>query len=154
MDLVSHVARQLAGPADWLDRAFETARDPAGIPFRTAYAAVARRLGATAAEPVTPPPDLPVARPHWTARDWVRAALLRRALEGAPADTHADAVRRLFEGGEIGEAESLLRTLVLLPEPERFLETAFLAVRTSAEATFTAIACENAYPSSTTIRWC
>jgi hypothetical protein len=147
MDLVIQVAQRLAGSdGQWLDRAFETARDPAGIPFRTAYAAVGRRLGAKAAEPVPPPPDLPVARPHWTARDWVRAALLCRALEAAPLDTHADVVGRLFEGGEIGEAESLLRTLVLLPEPERFLETAFLAVRTSATATFAAIACENAYP--------
>jgi hypothetical protein len=148
MDPVTELARRLAaGEAAWLDRALEATRDPGGIPFRTAYAAAARKLGAGAAHPLPPPPDVDAARVHWCAVDWVRAALLRAALGHAPSDAHAALVTQLFEGGEIGEGESLLRTLVLLPQPERFLETALLGIRASAVRTFAAIACENAYPS-------
>lgn len=116
--------------------------------FRVAYASVSRRLGRATQDGLA---DLPaelasLARPHWRLADWTRVWLLLLALETAPPDTHADLVRQLFEGGELGEQESLLRTLGLLPEPRRFREVALLACRTNALRLFEAIACENPYP--------
>src|SRR5690606_31029984 len=55
---------------------------------------------------------------------------------------------RLFEGGELGEQVSFLRTLALLPEPGRFQGVAVSACRTNATEVFEAIACENAYPAA------
>jgi hypothetical protein len=54
----------------------------------------------------------------------------------------------LFEAGELGEQESVLRTLSLLPEPERFLETGLQAGRTNTRRVFEALACENPYPAA------
>jgi hypothetical protein len=144
---VLDVTRRLAGADAWLDRALGSARRPAAPAFRAAYASIPRRLAACAGEAVAPPAELRAfARPHWTATDWVRLALVEHALSGLPAAEHASLVAQVFEGGELGEQESLLRTLLLLPEPERFVETAIQACRMHTVRVFAAIACENAYP--------
>jgi hypothetical protein len=152
---MSQTARELenfarASPAAaWLDRGLEAASDPEGVAFRALYAGVSRRLGPAAAERVKPPAALAaLARPHHTLTDWVRAALLMRALAGLAAERGPALVLRLLEGGEIGEQESVLRTLSFLPEPERFLETGLAACRTNARRVFEAIACENAFPAA------
>jgi hypothetical protein len=145
--VVLDIARRIAGAEAWFERAVGDA-DGASVPaFRAAYAAVPRRLADRARDAVDIPADLrPLARPHWTATDWVRLALLQRALHSRAAEEHTGLVARVFEGGELGEQESLLRTLILLPEPPRFVDTAVQACRTHTVRVFAAVACENVYP--------
>jgi hypothetical protein len=69
-----------------------------------------------------------------------------RAFTNLPVAGQPALIERLFASGEIGEQESLLRTLSLLPEPARFVETALAACRTNARRVFDAIACDNAFP--------
>jgi len=127
--------------------ALDAAENPESVAFRAMLAGVARRLGSAATQPPGRAPDLSDAvRTHWTLADWLRAAMMAKALASSPAEHHAGLVQHLFEAGEIGEQESILRTLALLPEPGRFLETALLGCRTNAQRVFEAIACDNAYP--------
>jgi hypothetical protein len=134
-----------AGP--FAARALELAANAESVAFRAMFASVARRLGSNAgAPPETAPAVCDAARPHWTLTDWVRAALLARAVGSVPEEAQAALVQTLFEAGEIGEQESILRTLELLPEPARFVDTALLGCRTNARRVFEAIACDNAYP--------
>ena len=148
--LVWELFRSTGLEAEWLERAFVAAESgAASIAFRAAYAGSARRLGARAREPFTPPPGLAQhTRPHWTLADIVRAALLVRALSVAPESGRPRLVVTLFDGGEIGEQESLLRTLSLLPAPERFVSAGLNACRTNATRVFAALACENPFPES------
>jgi len=123
-----------------------SAKSPESVPFRAAYASVARRLKKVDELPPLPPPPLSeLARPHFTLTDWVRAALLATALEGL-SERRLEVALALFEGGELGEQESLLRTLSFLPEPALYVPVAELGVRTNAQRLFAAIACENPYP--------
>jgi hypothetical protein len=148
--LVWELFRSTGLEAEWLERAFAAAEAGAGsIAFRAAYAGSARRLGTRAHEPFTPPAALAAhTRPHWTTVDIVRAALLSRALAVAPPSGQPQVVVTLFDGGEIGEQESLLRTLSLLPEPGRFASAGLNACRTNATRVFAALACENPFPAS------
>jgi hypothetical protein len=128
-------------------RAFDAAANAESIAFRAMVASVARRLGARSGEsPKEPPAVAGETRPHWTLTDWIRAALIGKALSSVPPDRHATVVQDLFEAGEIGEQESILRTLVLFSSPEHLLETALLGCRTNARRVFEAIACDNPYP--------
>jgi len=128
-------------------RAFDAAGDAQSVAFRAMFASVARRLGTAAGEPATRAPGVPdTTRPHWTLTDWIRAALLFRALASVAPERQPALVQGLFEAGEIGEQESILRTLALLPEAKRFVETGLLGCRTNARRVFEAIACDNAYP--------
>jgi hypothetical protein len=133
---------------EWLDRALLAAESGTGsIAFRAAYAGSARRLGARAHEPFTPPKELAgYTRPHWTVVDIVRAHLLARALSFAVEEGQPALVLALFDGGEIGEQESVLRTLSILPSAERLASTALSACRTNATRVFAALACENPFP--------
>jgi hypothetical protein len=116
--------------------------------FRAAYARAARLLGSDAARRILADELSDLGRPHWTLLDWTRAALLLSALERLPTERGPALVLALFEGGEIGEQESLLRTLSLLSEPELHVETGVMACRTNAVRVFEAMACENPYPSA------
>jgi len=136
-----------AGP--FIERALEAASAPSSVAFRALFASVPRRLGASSREcPPAPPELVAAARPHLTWTDWVRVVMTCRALSGMPAGERAPVVLRLFEGGEIGEQESLLRTLALLPNPGDFVDTGLLGCRTNARRVFEAIACENPFPAS------
>jgi hypothetical protein len=133
--------------AEVLERGVAAAKEPAGVAFRALYASVARRLGPAAGEAVvSPAPFAERARPHFTLTDWVRLTLVFRAFSNLPAAGQPELVERLFESGEIGEQESLLRTLALLPEPARFTDTGLAACRTNARRVFDAIACDNPFP--------
>lgn len=146
--ILDELARGSAAAA-FIERAWQAAEKPDSVAFRAFYASVPRRLGAAAGERVMPPsPLVALARPHFTLTDWVRASLLLRAVAALGEDARAPFVHKLFELGELGEQESLLRMLSFLPEPVRFLETALLACRTNVRRVFEAIACDNPYPAA------
>lgn len=128
------------------ERSAQDTEAPDKPAFRAAYARAARLLGPAATETLEAPEALrDVARPHWTLLDWTRAALLLAALERVPG-REPELVLNLLERGELGEQESLLRTLALLPGAERFVEAGLLACRTNARRVFEAIARDNVYP--------
>ena len=119
---------------------------PESIGFRAVYASVPRRLADRAEVKVEAPTELSaLSRPHWTLTDYLRAALVATAFDTQPLAWQAACHLHLFEAGELGEQVSLLRTLPLLPEPGRFLETGLQACRTNARSVFEAIACENPF---------
>ena len=76
-----------------------------------------------------------------------RAALLLEWCRKVEPVEHASMVAGCFKTGDNAERAALLRTLSLLPEPERFVETAVDACRSSVQSVFEAIACENPFPS-------
>ena len=140
---------QTTPAAPLLERALPLLSDPGSIGFRALFAGVSRRLGPAAAERVTPPAALTaLARPHWTLTDWTRLLLVARAAEAGPPGEQPATVLRIYEAGEIGEQESVLRTLGLLPEPTRFVETGIAGCRTNAKRVFEAIACDNPFPAA------
>lgn len=75
-----------------------------------------------------------------------RAALLCRKLAATPPERHLPMLRELFRTGDNAERETVLKTLVLLPVPERFLDIALDACRSSVQTTVEAITLDNAYP--------
>ncbi len=81
----------------------------------------------------------------WRVVDLVRATLLLHALEHVPRFTHADFVRRLYQKGDVDEQGLVLRSLVLLPQPEQFVAVALEGCRSNVRAVFEAIACDNSY---------
>ncbi|HLV64435.1 MAG TPA: EboA domain-containing protein [Polyangiaceae bacterium] len=130
-----------------LDRGRSVSGGPKSPAFRALFASAARRP----ADQVLPSGPIPAAlipafRPHQSLVDLVRAALLARALEPLADSARTDAVLGLFERGELGEQESVLRTLELLPQPDAYVEVAKAACRTNARSVFEAIACENPFP--------
>jgi hypothetical protein len=127
-------------------RALDAAGDAESVAFRALFASVGRRLGPEGGEPPRAAPDVADARPHWTLTDWIRAALVAKAISSIDAGRQPAVVQALFEAGEIGEQESILRTLPLLSDGARFVETGLLGCRTNARRVFEAIACDNAYP--------
>jgi hypothetical protein len=136
-------------PAPLVERALQAAAEPRAIAFRAQFAGLARRLAASATAAVTPAAPLAaLARPHFTLTDWARLWLVLRALERLPAEEGPAFVLRTYEAGEIGEQESVLRTLSLLPEPARFTATGVAGCRTNAKRVFEAIACDNPFPAA------
>jgi hypothetical protein len=75
-----------------------------------------------------------------------RTVLLLCAAECLAPDEQAEFIDALYARGDNAEREALLRTLSLLPEPDRVLSTAVEACRTNVQTVFEAIACENLYP--------
>ena len=67
------------------------------------------------------------------------------AFDQLPTGEQPAYLLQLFEAGEIGEQVSILRTLPLLPGPERFVETGLQACRTNARVVFEAVVCENPF---------
>ncbi len=78
-----------------------------------------------------------------------RAALLLTLCRNAPAERRVELVDRLFRTGDNDERIDLLVALPFLPGPADFAPTAVEACRTNVLDVFTAIACENDFPS----RW-
>jgi len=137
------------GAASLVERAQAAVAAPQSIAFRALFASVSRRLGAEAgSHPAAPSALAALSRSHLTLTDWTRLWLLLRALEHIPAGEQPAFVLHTYEGGEMGEQESVLRTLGLLPEPARFTETGVAACRTNARRVFEAIACDNPFPAA------
>jgi hypothetical protein len=84
---------------------------------------------------------------HWTVEDAGRLLLLLTRFQTEPAKA-ADAALECYEQGSAREQQSWLRTVALLPQPERFLAVAIDACRTSILPLFESIACENPYPAA------
>ena len=82
----------------------------------------------------------------WPLRDVGRAALLLRVLDSTAAEEQPAFIQQLFQRGDNAEREALLKSLSMLPRPERFLDTATDACRSHVQSVFEAIACENPYP--------
>ena len=107
---------QTTPAAALLERGFALASDPGSIAFRALFAGVSRRLGGAAAERIVPPAAVAaLARPHWTLTDWTRLVLVARAAVARPLGEQPALVLRIYEAGEIGEQESVLRTLGIVP---------------------------------------
>jgi hypothetical protein len=135
--------------APLLERALQAAGEPSSVAFRALFAGIPRRLATSATNVVKQPVALAaLGRPHFTLTDWARLFLVLRALEHLPAQAGPAFVLRTYEAGEIGEQESVLRTLSLLPEPARFTATGVAGCRTNAKRVFEAIACDNPFPAA------
>lgn len=96
--------------------------------FFGAYAAAGRRLGPLA--------------------ELARTSLLIRVCALRSREQHVALVREVFRKGDNLERIALLRSLSVLPEPARFLETAIEACRTHVQDVFEAIACDNPFPAA------
>ena len=75
-----------------------------------------------------------------------RATLLCRGLSAMPMEQHVPLLREMFRTGDNAEREAILKSLILLPEPERFLNIALDACRSSVQTTVEAITLYNRYP--------
>ncbi len=128
----------LGGAAAWLDQTLDSI-GPDARSVRVSLARSARRVGDVSL-------GLPDA-PGWTARDAARAAIVLQAfIRGA--DEARAAYGQWLRRGDQGEQVSLLRMLMLLPEPAVVLSVAIDACRTNSEVVFRAIACGNPYPAA------
>lgn len=82
----------------------------------------------------------------WSVGDVGRVLALRRHLLRLGDHPATALVERIFRTGDNGEREAMLKGLMALPSPERFLATAADSCRAAVLTTFAAIACDNTYP--------
>lgn len=119
--------------------------------FAAAYAGAGRRLGAATAELSaaeverlsTASVTVPVG---WSLAELGRAALLVKVCEALAPEAQPGFITQQFKTGDNEERAALLKSLPLLPGPERYLDVAIDACRSHVQSVFEAIACENAYP--------
>jgi hypothetical protein len=144
--LRSLVGQHWADAGRFFERAAPELGKPLGVGFRALFASVPRRLGASADERPPATAELgALARAHWSLSDYTRAALVSAALDQLPEAEQPGFVLQLFEAGEMGEQVSLLRTLTLLPGPERFVEVGLQACRANVLDVFEAMVCDNPF---------
>jgi hypothetical protein len=112
-----------------------------------AFAEAGRRVGRIRLSGTLPPdPAEPVAiLDAWSADDAARAALLLALATGRPDDLVAT-VEDLWATGDGREKAAIIRSLVLLPEPRRFVSIALDCGRTHDMTLFQALASGNAFP--------
>jgi hypothetical protein len=119
--------------------------------FAVSFAAVGRRIGTCqlASERLTSQTsavglEAPLS---WTVDELARAVLLLAAARSRGAVELERLVQGCYQYGDSRERQAILRTLALLPDPQRFLPIAQEACRTHVQPIFEAVACENPYPS-------
>lgn len=143
------LATRVNGPAfAWLSSRYD-GLDAAN--FAVAYAGAGRRLGATTVElsdaEIERLSAAAVALPAgWTLAELGRAALLVRICQLLAPEAQPAFIAQQLKTGDNEERAALLKTLPLLPGPERHVEVAIDACRSHVQSVFEAIACENAYP--------
>lgn len=138
---------------DWLAEAIRCAsavhfRDEE---FHQHFAAAGRRFARLPPDPeATQLTQLRVAGAyapeHWAAADHARTLLLTHALHALPYDAHVAFVGSLYRMGDNAEQHAVLRSLILLPEPARFVDIGVNGCRSNVRDVFETIACENAFP--------
>jgi hypothetical protein len=146
-------ARRAAGGAGaWLEGARRAARERG--PFAEAFTLAARKVGKATLELRAGERDaLAAAGVTWPIGQWgvdelVRAMLLLEAAAHLSTDALATLVDDAYRAADNRERQAVLKALPLLPGPERFLDLAVDACRTSIQPIFEAIACENPYPAA------
>lgn len=138
------VARRSSREAGaWLSAQLAAAPAQSAVEFATAFAAAGRRLGTAPLPLLGEEPALSLALDGRGQDEAARAALLLARL-GTRGDDAL--VKDLFYKGGAREKAAVLRALPLATRPDRFLEVAVEAVRSSVQTIFEAIACENPYP--------
>ena len=151
--LVEVVGGRLStGPARWPIHLEGTGLDPGAL--AAAFASASRFLGKAPLSPSARESQLlraagldwPIA--HVGIDEATRMALLVKAADRAGEAELVSLVEDLYRRGENRERQSVLRSLPLLPRPERFLALAVDSCRTSVQPIFEAIACENPYPAA------
>ncbi|MCG3202774.1 MAG: hypothetical protein NFCOHLIN_02660 [Gammaproteobacteria bacterium] len=155
IDAVDRLLRELSGAevARWIAGRMPPTPGLEGYRLGAHYAAAGRVLDdAPAGEGMdaglcAAMTDAGVEQPaRWTLLDLYRYRLLADALNQVSPDEHLGVVRSLFCKGGIGEQRSLVRSLILLPEPAAFLPVAIEACRGNVLDVFIAMTCENRYP--------
>jgi hypothetical protein len=119
--------------------------------FAQAYAAAGRRLGdepigSSRAEESEHSALGPGEVVGWRLSDVGRCCLLMSLCAATAEERHSELISQHFYRGDNKEREALLKALVFLPEPGRFVDIAVDACRSHVQSVFEAIACENAYP--------
>lgn len=122
--------------------------------FFAAFTGLARRLGQQ--EVRLAPEDLDrlqaagvtTAPARWALDELGRACLLSAAAEALPPGDLPGFVEDCYQHGDTRERQAVLRSLGLLPGPERFVPLAVEACRSSVQPLFEAVACENPYPTT------
>ena len=134
----------------WLELIWPTdARSAEETAVRAALAGIGRRLQGRPlphAEAVRLSRELQVPSAGWDLGLTGRVALILTGAALHPEHAQVPYVRQLYLRGDADEQAAVLRSLLLLPEPARFVELAVEACRTNVVDVFAAIACENAYP--------
>ncbi len=155
--LLLDVVRPRLGPDGraWLDAAVAGLGAPVDREaFFAAFTVAARKVGRAAAAPSAD--ELARLRGggvSWSVGSWgldelTRAALLLRVAGATSPGGFEALVGDTYQHGDNRERQAVLRSLPLLPTPERFLPLAIEACRTSIQPLFEAIACENPYPAA------
>jgi hypothetical protein len=75
-------------------------------------------------------------------------ALLLDASDKLSASEMFDLAEDCFRHGDNGERRAVLRCLSLFSEPERYVDLAAQACRSSVQTVFEALACENPFPAA------
>lgn len=135
-----------ATAAAWLTGALALASSGTAEDLLRAYTDASRHLGRAPLVDASGDPALADYR-QWSVEDAGRLVLLR-ARFSATTDCDravADAIS-CYEQGDTREQQSWMRSVALLPEPERYLPLVIDACRTNILPLFTAVACENPYP--------
>lgn len=135
------------GASSWLREAIGIAGRGGVDDLLTVYTAASQRMGAARLDAQALAPAAGVLVEHWSLEDAARAVLLLTRAEAAngSADFVA-AATSCYEQGDAREQQSWLRTVGVLPEPQRFLALVIDACRSSVQPIFDAVACENPYP--------
>jgi len=142
-----------AGAEGWLNRTLSRIQQPFDRNlFGAAYAGARRRLGDSIVfcrpEETSALLETGLSMLNGQSVDEVcRTALLLHAVEHLTASEHVPFIHDVYLRGDNNERQALLRSLSLLPDPGRFLDTAVEACRTNVQTIFEAIACDNPYPS-------
>jgi hypothetical protein len=147
-------ARVPAAAHTWLDEACSRLSGPRRrSALLDAYTGAARQLGRTrlalsdvehaAIAEVDPEAALTV----WTVADLGRAILLHSAHAASESEAaSAELLLAPYEEGDSSEQQSWLRSLPVLPHPDRFVAAAIDACRTNILPQFESVACENPFP--------
>jgi hypothetical protein len=154
MQLIEALVLRSAEPnaARWFEDHVAT-KGVSATRFRAAFAGAGRRLGESAPQlqssDTTQLERAGVAAPaQWTLPMFARAAFLLRTLDALPSGEHVEFVREIYRRGDFLEQAALLQTLMLMPDPARFVNIAVESCRTNVRDVFEAIACENRYPAT------